>query len=144
MAAAKKTGIVAKVKKAIVGMFSDGGKRKTAAPTTTLKRAGKKAAKKATKVVRRAVEKVTASTKKSAKATKQATGKKSLSKTPAADKRSASGTRMDRKLVALSEPYEVRDWCKSLGCTEDELKAAVAAVGHSAAKVRAHLAKQKA
>ncbi|HEX7440804.1 MAG TPA: DUF3606 domain-containing protein [Caldimonas sp.] len=46
---------------------------------------------------------------------------------------------MDRKLIALSQPHEVRDWCKSLGCTEAQLRAAVAAVGNSAAKVRAHL-----
>ena len=46
---------------------------------------------------------------------------------------------MDRKLIALSQPYEVRDWCKSLGCTEAELTAAVQAVGHSAAKVRVYL-----
>ncbi len=48
-------------------------------------------------------------------------------------------TGLDRKLIALTEPHEVRSWCKSLGCTEDELKAAVKAVGHSAEKVREHL-----
>lgn len=45
----------------------------------------------------------------------------------------------DRKLTALTEPHEVRSWCESLGGTEDELKAAVNAVGHSAEKVREHL-----
>ena len=49
------------------------------------------------------------------------------------------GTNQDRRLIALTEDYEVRDWCKSLGCTEDELRAAVAAVGHSADKVREFL-----
>ena len=48
-------------------------------------------------------------------------------------------TAQDRKLIALTEPYEVRDWCKSLGCTKDELERAVKAVGHSAEKVREHL-----
>jgi hypothetical protein len=28
----------------------------------------------------------------------------------------------DRALISLKEPYEVRDWCKSLGCTEAELQ----------------------
>ena len=50
---------------------------------------------------------------------------------------------MDRKLIALSEPYEVRDWCKSLGCTEAQLRAAVSVVGNSAAKVRAYLGDRK-
>lgn len=48
-------------------------------------------------------------------------------------------TRHDRRLISLSEPYEVRDWCRSLGCTKDELQRAVRAVGHSAEKVREHL-----
>ena len=51
------------------------------------------------------------------------------------------GRSMDRKLIALSQPHEVRDWCKSLGCTEDQLRAAVGAVGRSASKVREHLKK---
>ncbi len=49
------------------------------------------------------------------------------------------GTSQDRKLIALTQDYEVRDWCKSLGCTEAELRAAVAAVGNSAEKVREFL-----
>lgn len=47
-----------------------------------------------------------------------------------------SKTGLDRKLISLTEPYEVRDWCKALSCTEPRLRAAVAAVGHSADKVR--------
>ncbi len=49
------------------------------------------------------------------------------------------GTTQDRKLISLAEDYEVRDWCKSLGCTEEQLRAAVQAVGHSADKVREYL-----
>ncbi|MEP7056429.1 MAG: DUF3606 domain-containing protein [Caldimonas sp.] len=49
----------------------------------------------------------------------------------------------DRKLVALDQDYEVRDWCKSLGCTEEQLRAAVAAVGNSAERIREHLFSQK-
>ena len=49
------------------------------------------------------------------------------------------GTTQDRKLIALNEDYEVRDWCKSLGCTEEQLRAAVQAVGHSVDKVREYL-----
>lgn len=48
-------------------------------------------------------------------------------------------TGQDRKLIALNEPYEVRDWCKALGCSKEELEQAVKAVGNSAAKVREHL-----
>jgi hypothetical protein len=51
-------------------------------------------------------------------------------------------TGLDRKLIALKEPHEVRSWCNSLGCTEDELKAAVKAVGDSAEKVREYLKKK--
>jgi hypothetical protein len=49
----------------------------------------------------------------------------------------------DRRLISLKEPYEVRDWCKSLGCTEAELQVAVRQVGHSAEKVREALSKKK-
>lgn len=49
----------------------------------------------------------------------------------------------DRQRISLEEPYEVRDWTQSLGCTEEELRAAVAAVGHSAEAVRAYLAGKK-
>jgi hypothetical protein len=48
-------------------------------------------------------------------------------------------TGQDRKLIALNEPYEVRDWCKALGCSKEELERAVKAVGNSASKVREHL-----
>ncbi len=56
------------------------------------------------------------------------------------DKKKSGGA--DRRLIALEEPYEVRDWCKSLGCTEEELRAAVKRVGHSADKVREALSKK--
>lgn len=45
----------------------------------------------------------------------------------------------DRARVSLSEDYEIRDWTKTLGVSEDELRAAVDAVGNSAEKVRAYL-----
>lgn len=51
-------------------------------------------------------------------------------------------TALDRKLISLKEDYEVRDWCKSLGCTPEQLNAAVKAVGPSADAVRQHLAKK--
>lgn len=47
----------------------------------------------------------------------------------------------DRKLISLSEDYEVRDWTKSLGCSEKELREAVSKVGNSAEKVREYLKK---
>ncbi|MGI4762316.1 MAG: DUF3606 domain-containing protein [Janthinobacterium lividum] len=49
----------------------------------------------------------------------------------------------DNDLISLEEDYEVRDWCKALECTEQQLRAAVAAVGHSAAKVREYLRNRK-
>ena len=52
-----------------------------------------------------------------------------------------SKTGLDRQLVSLEEDYEVRDWMKSFGCTEEQLRAAVQAVGHSAEKVRAYVSK---
>ena len=50
-------------------------------------------------------------------------------------------TGQDRKLISLEEPHEVRSWTQSLGCTEQQLRAAVAAVGHSADRVREFLRK---
>ena len=51
-------------------------------------------------------------------------------------------TGQDRKLIALEQEHEVRDWCRSLNCTESELRAAVKAVGNSADAVRAFLRKK--
>jgi len=51
-------------------------------------------------------------------------------------------TGVGRKLIALADPYEVRDWCKALGCTKEELETAVKAVGHSSDKVREYLTKK--
>lgn len=48
-------------------------------------------------------------------------------------------TAMDRKLINTSEAYEMRDWSKSLGVSEDRIREAVAAVGNSAEQVRAYL-----
>ena len=47
----------------------------------------------------------------------------------------------DRKLISLEQDHEVRSWTQSLGVTELQLRAAVAAVGHSADKVREYLRK---
>ena len=47
----------------------------------------------------------------------------------------------DKDTISLSEAYEVRDWCKKFGCTEAQLRAAVAKVGKSARAVEAHLKK---
>ncbi|MDM0050591.1 DUF3606 domain-containing protein [Variovorax sp. J22R115] len=51
-------------------------------------------------------------------------------------------TGLDRKLISLTEPHEVRSWTESLGVSEQQLKAAVAAVGNSAEKVREYLRKK--
>ena len=49
-------------------------------------------------------------------------------------------TGLDRKLIAMHEPHEVRSWMESLGCTETQLRDAVKAVGNSADAVREYLA----
>lgn len=50
----------------------------------------------------------------------------------------------DRKLIALTEAYEVAYWSKKFKVTPAKLKAAVAAAGHSSRKVEAYLSAQKA
>lgn len=45
----------------------------------------------------------------------------------------------DRNRISLSEDYEVRDWSKSLGVSEERLREAVGKVGNSADKVREYL-----
>ena len=40
-----------------------------------------------------------------------------------------SNTGQDRKLISLEQGYEVRDWPRSLGCKEGQLRAAVKSVG---------------
>lgn len=52
-------------------------------------------------------------------------------------------TGADRKLISLEQSHEVWHWTKFLRCTEQELRAAVTGVGHSADRVREHLAKRK-
>ena len=114
MATSKKPGMVEKVKDAITGFFSPDEERKPPKHAAPAKKA------------------LTA-TKKATSPAKKVPAKKSSAK--------KAGTSMDRKLIALSQPHEVRDWCKAFGCTEAELRAAVGVVGRSAAKVREHLGK---
>lgn len=45
----------------------------------------------------------------------------------------------DRALIALSQPHEVKYWCKKFKVTPAKLKAAVKAVGHSSKKVEAYI-----
>jgi hypothetical protein len=49
----------------------------------------------------------------------------------------------DRARVALGEPHEVHYWTRELGVSQEQLQHAVSAVGHSAEKVRQHLAGQQ-
>ncbi len=48
----------------------------------------------------------------------------------------------DSSKVNVHEDYEVRYWTKKFGVTAEQLKAAVKAVGVSAAAVEAHLKKK--
>jgi len=41
----------------------------------------------------------------------------------------------DRGLIDLGDPREVNWWCKQFGCSEEQLRRAVAKVGSSAANV---------
>jgi len=45
----------------------------------------------------------------------------------------------DRSRISLDEDWEVKWWTESLGVSEQELRDAVAAVGHSATAVRENL-----
>lgn len=45
----------------------------------------------------------------------------------------------DNTKISLTEQWEIDYWTQELGVTEAQLRAAVGAVGNSAAKVRAHL-----
>ncbi|MDM0047574.1 DUF3606 domain-containing protein [Variovorax sp. J22R115] len=51
-------------------------------------------------------------------------------------------TGLDRKLISLDEPHEVRSWTESLGVTEQELKTAITAVGNSVERVCEYLRKK--
>jgi hypothetical protein len=48
----------------------------------------------------------------------------------------------DRSRINISQEHEVRYWTETLGVSQDQLKAAVQAVGNSADKVREHLGKR--
>jgi hypothetical protein len=53
------------------------------------------------------------------------------------DKMKAGGA--DRRRINLSQDYEVRDWSKKFGVSEDELRQAVGKVGSGAKDVEAYL-----
>jgi hypothetical protein len=55
-----------------------------------------------------------------------------------------SKTGSDRNFISLEQYYEVRDWAKSLGCTPEQLRAAVKAVGNSTDAVREYLSAHRA
>lgn len=48
----------------------------------------------------------------------------------------------DRSRVNVDDPAEVKYWRKEYGCTEQQLRQAVAAAGVSAAKVRQYFKEQ--
>jgi len=47
----------------------------------------------------------------------------------------------DRKRINVHQDYELRDWSKKFGVSQQELKKAVQKVGDSAEAVRKHLGK---
>jgi len=47
----------------------------------------------------------------------------------------------DSSRISLTEPWEIRYWCDEFGCTEDQLKEAVGAVGNSSSAVRKYFGK---
>jgi Protein of unknown function (DUF3606) len=64
-----------------------------------------------------------------------------LSSSAMADDKSKTGSQ-DRLRINVHEDYELRDWSKKFGCTHEELKAAVKAVGVMAKDVEAYLKKK--
>ena len=50
---------------------------------------------------------------------------------------------LDRTSIDFAQDYVVRFWCNTLGCTLNQLRAAVRTVGNNADAVRAHLKKKK-
>ena len=58
--------------------------------------------------------------------------------TPVADDKRNTGN-PDRQVISTTEPYELRDWAKKFGVTEDAIRAAVAQVGVRAADVERYL-----
>lgn len=56
------------------------------------------------------------------------------------DDRTKTGA-ADRDRINVNEDYELQYWTKALGVSADELRAAVKAVGPTAAAVREHLGK---
>ena len=50
----------------------------------------------------------------------------------------------DRARINVNEDHELVYWTKELGCTADELRAAIKVVGVMATSVRQHLARNKA
>ena len=51
--------------------------------------------------------------------------------------------RSDRDRINLEQEHDVRDWSRSLGAPEQELRHAVQVVGNNAATVREYLRSQK-
>jgi hypothetical protein len=49
----------------------------------------------------------------------------------------------DRQRININQDYELRDWSKSLGVSQEKLKEAVGAVGDRADKVREYLKNEK-
>lgn len=50
---------------------------------------------------------------------------------------------IDRTRINTSQEHEVRYWTKELGCSPDELRAAVQAAGNQVEKVRAYVQQRK-
>ena len=57
-----------------------------------------------------------------------------------ADDKTKTGA-ADRDRINVNEDYELQYWTKALGMSADQLRAAVKAVGPTAAAVRKHLGK---
>lgn len=49
----------------------------------------------------------------------------------------------DRKIISLEREQEMRDWARSLGCTEQELRETMQVVGNSVDEVRRFLSIRK-
>ena len=58
-------------------------------------------------------------------------------------RQSARGDGQARKRINAAEGYELNYWTRQLGCTEQQLRAAIAAVGPQVDAVRTYLSEQR-
>ena len=64
--------------------------------------------------------------------------RRSTAEVRVADETSKTGA-PDRQVISTTEPYQLRDWARNFGVTEDALRAAISQVGVRAQDVERYL-----